>query len=333
MGIKTTVVGSYPVPHWLHGDISRGTLRDAIMVVLKTQELAGIDVVADGELNRFDPSHPETNGMIDYFTSRMTGIRSRFSITDIDKFRADSGVDYRSVPAGIVEGPVGEGVLNLPADYEFTRALTRQALKFTLTGPHMLAKVLTDRHYGDRARLGMAIAEVLRRQVERIDAEVIQLDEANISGHPEDAGWALPALNHVLDGIAGTRAIHICFGNYGGQSVQKGWWKDLMPFLNGLHVDHLVLEFARRGYAELEEFRELSPAIGLGLGVVDIKDNGVEPPELIAERIELAAQVLGEGRVHYVHPDCGFWMLQRNIADRKMQALVAGRNLFEGKAN
>ena len=74
MPIRTTVVGSYPVPHWLLGDTSRGTLRDAIMVVLKTQELAGIDVIADGELNRFDPSHPETNGMIDYFVSRMDGI-------------------------------------------------------------------------------------------------------------------------------------------------------------------------------------------------------------------------------------------------------------------
>ena len=83
MGILTTVVGSYPVPHWLLGDSSRTTLRDAVMVVLKTQELAGIDVVADGELNRFDPSHPETNGMIDYFISRMDGIRTLFSLEDI----------------------------------------------------------------------------------------------------------------------------------------------------------------------------------------------------------------------------------------------------------
>src|SRR6266851_8620146 len=102
MNIKTTVVGSYPAPRWLVGDASRGTLRDAIMVVLKTQELAGIDVVADGELNRFNPSHPETNGMIDYFVSRMDGIRTRFSITDLEKFRADQGVAYRSEPAGIV---------------------------------------------------------------------------------------------------------------------------------------------------------------------------------------------------------------------------------------
>jgi 5-methyltetrahydropteroyltriglutamate--homocysteine methyltransferase len=330
--IKTTVVGSYPIPHWLRGDSSRTTLRDAILVVLKSQELAGIDVVADGELNRFDPSHPETNGMIDYFVSRMDGVRTKFSIEDREAFRADAGLTYRSDPAGIVVSAIESGVLNLPGDYEFTRGLTRQPLKFTCTGPHMLAKVLTDRHYSNRAELAMAIARVLRRQLERIDADVVQLDEANISGHPEDAEWAADAINHVLDGIAGVRAVHICFGNYGGQSVQSGFWRNLMPFLNRLRVDHLVLEFARRGYKELEHFKELDPKIGLGLGVVDIKDNEIESAGLIAERIELAANLLGPERIHYIHPDCGFWMLQRSVADKKMAALVAGRDLFEGSA-
>jgi 5-methyltetrahydropteroyltriglutamate--homocysteine methyltransferase len=315
----------------LLGDSSRLTLRDAIMVVLKTQELAGIDVVADGELNRFDPSHPETNGMIDYFVSKMDGIRTRFSITDIQKFRADSGVAYRTDPAGIVTGDVGEGTLNLLRDYEFTRTLTASPLKFTCTGPHMLTKVLTDRHYQSRPKLAMAIADVLRKQLELIDAKVVQIDEANISGHPEDRDWALEAINHVLDGIKGTRGIHICFGNYGGQSVQKGFWRDLLPFLNGLKADHLVLEFARRGYDEMDVFRDLNPKIGMGLSVIDIKDNLIESPDLIASRIENAARILGADRIPYVHPDCGFWMLQRSVADGKMKALVAGRNKFEGR--
>jgi 5-methyltetrahydropteroyltriglutamate--homocysteine methyltransferase len=332
MNIKTTVVGSYPVPRWLVGDASRGTLRDAILVVLKTQELAGIDVIADGELNRFDPSHPETNGMIDYFVSRMEGVRSRFSITDIAKFREDAGMTFRSQPAGIVTGEIGEGTLNLPRDYEFTRGLSTRPLKFTCTGPHMLTKTLTDRHYRGRPELAMAIARVLRRQLACIRAEVVQIDEANISGHPEDREWALDAINHVLEGVSGERAVHVCFGNYGGQSVQKGFWKDLMPFFNGLKVNHLVLEFARRGYDELDAFRDLDAAIGLGLGVIDIKDNEIEAPALIAGRLENAAKVLGPGRVAYIHPDCGFWMLQRSVADGKMRALVAGRDLFEGRS-
>jgi 5-methyltetrahydropteroyltriglutamate--homocysteine methyltransferase len=331
MAILTTVVGSYPTPSWLLGETARGVLRDAIMVVLKTQELAGIDVVADGELNRFNPSHPETNGMIDYFVSQMDGIRTRFSITDIQKFRASESAGYRTDPAAIVLGDIGEGTLNLPRDYELTKSLTQSKLKFTCTGPHMLTKVTTDRHYGSYEKCAMAIADVLRKQLEAIPAEVIQIDEANISGHPEDREWALLAINHVLGGIKGERGVHICFGNYGGQSIQKGFWKDLMPFLNGLECDHLILEFARRGYGELDAFRDLNPKIGLGLSVVDIKDNGIETADLIASRIEHAAKIIGLNRIPYIHPDCGFWMLQRSVADGKMKALVAGRDLFEGR--
>jgi 5-methyltetrahydropteroyltriglutamate--homocysteine methyltransferase len=102
--------------------------------------------------------------------------------------------------------------------------------------------------------------------------------------------------------------------------------------MNGLHCDHLILEFARRGYDELDAFRDLDPKIGLGLSVVDIKDNGIETPELIARRIEHAQKVLGPGRIPYVHPDCGFWMLQRSVADGKMRSLVKGRDLFEGRS-
>ena len=98
--ILTTVVGSYPVPSWLAGNNSRSVLRDAILTVLKTQELAGLDLVSDGELQRFDPGHPETNGMIDYFVSQMDGIRTRVSRSDLDRFRSDQDLNYRAIPAG-----------------------------------------------------------------------------------------------------------------------------------------------------------------------------------------------------------------------------------------
>src|SRR5579872_1533383 len=100
--IKTTAVGSYPVPSWLIGNTSRLVLRDAVMAVLKTQELAGLDLLTDGELPRFDPSHPDANGMVDYFVSRMGGIRKEFSIADFDRFRPDRILGYRLLTAGVV---------------------------------------------------------------------------------------------------------------------------------------------------------------------------------------------------------------------------------------
>jgi 5-methyltetrahydropteroyltriglutamate--homocysteine methyltransferase len=93
----------------------------------------------------------------------------------------------------------------------------------------------------------------------------------------------------------------------------------------------VVLEFAFRGYDELEFFRDcLDPRIALGIGVIDVKTNIVETPEVVARRIETAAQFVGEDRIRWVHPDCGFWMNQRSIADRKIESLVRGRDLFLG---
>lgn len=326
--IQTTVVGSYPVPSWLAAMPSSSALRDALLVILKTQELAGLDVIADGELSRFDINHPETNGMIDYFIRPMGGIYDELSAEELKSFREQQGMGFRAKPAGVVREKLGSGLLDLTADWMAIEKLSERDMKFTVTSPYMLAKTLLDTHYGNLRDLCMGLAEVLAEQIRGIHAPVIQVDEANLTGHPEDVPWAHEPLNVVLDAIENEKALHLCFGNYGGSSIQKGFWKDLMPFLNNLHVDHLVLEFARRGYDELEAFKDMREDIALGVGVIDIKDNEVETPDEVARRIETAVKTLGEDRIKWVHPDCGFWMLHRSVADRKMAALVAGRDKF-----
>ena len=238
---------------------------------------------------------------------------------------------FRVRPSAVVDGPVGAGSLDLLSACERAQRLATRPLKFTLTGPHMLAKTLLDTHYRDTSALAMAIADVLAAQVRHLDAEVIQVDEANLPGSPEEWPWALEAINRVLDAVTTTPAVHLCFGNYGGQSIQKGDWGELLEYLNGLHADHIVMECAHRPPEELDVFRDLRPEIGLGLGVVDIKRTEVESADEIARSIERADAVLGPGRVRYIHPDCGFWMLKRSIADGKIRALVAGRDLYEGR--
>ncbi len=329
--IKTTVVGSYPIIDWLVARPSRQALKDATAVVLKTQELVGIDVVADGELYRFDLNHPETNGMIEYFVRPLENVRSAVTRDDIQAFRRKKGMGFRAKPAAVVEGPIGEGTLNLVDDYQRVRGLTEAPLKFTITGPHMLSKTLLDEHYEDLPALAHALAEAMAGQIAALDADVVQLDEANLPGSPEEAAWAADAINVMLDAVPNTPAVHLCFGNYGGQSIQQGTWQALIDYLNRLHTDHVVLEFAFRGYDELRHFEALRPEIGLGIGVIDIKTTVVESADLVAERIEKAAGIVGHERIRYVHPDCGFWMLKRSIADGKMHALVAGRDLFEGR--
>ena len=328
--IKTTVVGSYPIPDWLAASPSEQALLDATRVVIHTQEQAGIDVVCDGELYRFDVNHPETNGMIEYFVRPLDGVRTRMSFDEVVAYRAGR-MGFRGRPPGVVDGPIGAGTLALPDACAQAKRLASRPFKFTLTGPHMLAKTLVNRHYKSTAELALAIADALAGQVKHLDADVVQLDEANLPGHPDEWEWAAAAINRVLDAVRTKPAVHLCFGNYGGQSVQRGTWAKLMNYLNALHVDHIVMECAHRPPEELAVFRSLRPEIGMGVGVVDIKRTEVESADQIARAIQAAERAIGPGRVTYVHPDCGFWMLKRPIADGKIRALAAGRDLYEGR--
>ena len=251
--IETTVVGSYPVPDWLVASPTEQALEDATRAVLHTQQQAGIDLVCDGELTRFDVNHPGTNGMIDYFVAPMAGMRTAITFDELTAYRAQAGMGFRRRPPGVVDGALGSGTLDLPATCGRARALTAAPLKFTLTGPHMLAKTLLDTHYGDLAALTDAIAGVLAEQV------------------------------------------------------------------------------AHRPASELAAFADLDPRIGMGLGVIDVKRTDIETADDVARAIEAAATAIGPGRVRYVHPDCGFWMLKRPIAEAKMRALVAVRDLYEGR--
>ncbi len=329
--IKTTVVGSYPIPEWLVASPSEQALADATRVVLSIQEKAGIDVVCDGEMYRFDVNHPETNGMIEYFVRPMTGVRTELTFEELLAYRSQPGMNFRTRPPGLVDGPVGSGTLDLPDACARAKGLANKPLKFTITGPHMLAKTLLDSYYKSAEKLAHALAEVLAAQVETLNADVVQLDEANLPGSPQDGPWAAAAANRVLDAVKGTAAVHLCFGNYGGQTIQKGAWKNLIDYLNALHADHIVMETAHRPPEEIQAFRDLKPEIGFGLGVVDVKSTVVESADGIARAIERATNLLGVDRIRYIHPDCGLWMLKRSIADAKIRALTLGRDLFEGR--
>lgn len=330
--ILTTTVGSYPVPDWLAALPSEQARQDATRVVFGVQRQAGIDLPTDGELYRFDINHPDTNGMIEYFITPMQGIRTAIGRSDLDKFAKKATMRFRRKPAGVVEGPIREGSLNLLADCQLAAEVAGGPFKFTVTSPYMLARTLDDHHYKDFEAMTMAIADVLAAQVAGLPCDCIQVDEANIPGNPEDGPLAARAINRVLDRVEGRKAVHLCFGNYGGQTIQRGHWGSLIGFLNALHADHLVLELAHRPAADLDELKDVSSKLKLGLGVIDVKVNHIETPEEVAKSIERIVHKVGSGRLGWVHPDCGFWMLKRSVADRKMESLVKGRDLYLGKA-
>src|SRR3984957_2827682 len=161
----TTTVGSYPIPDWLAALPSEQARLDATRVVFDIQRQAGIDLPTDGELYRFDINHPDTNGMIEYFIRPMAGIRSEVGRTDLDNFAKKDTMRFRRKPAGVVEGPIGEGSLNLLADCQLAAAVAGGPFKFTVTSPYMLARTLLDRHHGNFEDLLTAVASVLAQQV------------------------------------------------------------------------------------------------------------------------------------------------------------------------
>ncbi|MDA7657715.1 cobalamin-independent methionine synthase II family protein [Verrucomicrobia bacterium] len=330
--ILTTTVGSYPVPDWLSALPSEQAVLDATRVIFDTQRQAGIDLPTDGELYRFDINHPDTNGMIDYFVSRLGGCSCQVNRSQSEAYAAKQEMRFRSKPAAVVVDRLSEGGLNLLEDCVRASSVAGGAFKFTLTSPYMLARTLLDEQYGSLESLTLAIADLLAAQVKHLPTSCLQVDEANIPGSPEHAPLAAEAINRILDQFDGPRGVHFCFGNYGGQTIQSGAWKPLIEFLNSLRTDHLVLELAHRPDDDLNALKEIKPAIGLGIGVVDIKVNHIETADEIARSIEKAAQAVGSDRIQYIHPDCGFWMLKRSVADRKIAALAKGRDHFLGLA-
>lgn len=331
--LKTTVVGSYPVPEWLKASPSPAALRDAMRLVLDVQERAGIDVIGDGELGRWDLQRREPSGMVERFVRPMAGIQPGLTRSHREQFLADPATAYRAKAPGVVVGELGDGSLDLLREYQQARALTLHPLKFTLTSPYMLAKIVVDDHYRDLERLTIAFTDVLAGQLKGIDAAVVQIDEPHLPGHTDHARLAATAINRVFEGAADSvsRAVHLCFGNFGGQMIQQGHYRKLIEFLNLLDCDHVVLETTRRSRQELDSLKDIDERIALGLGVIDVKDLQVESADMVAGRIEFLAGLLGVERLEYVHPDCGLQVLPRPVADGKLRALVAGRDLFLGK--
>ena len=328
--IQVTTVGSYPVPDWLAAYPNEQALADATRVIFATQRDAGVDLPTDGELYRFDVDHPDTNGMIEYFTGKLGGIDSRVGRADHDAFRAKAEMGFRAKPAGVVRGELDEGVLNLPEDCARAASVAGGPFKFTVTSPYMLARTLLDLHYQNFEKLTLALADALAKQASSLSCACLQVDEANVPGNPAHGPLAAEAINRILDAFDGEKAVHLCFGNYGGQTIQSGTWQALLAFLNALRADHVVLELAHRPDEDLDALAQVDARIALGIGVVDVKVNQIESAQNVAHALERAEAKLGQGRIRWIHPDCGFWMLKRTVADRKIAALATGRDLFLG---
>lgn len=330
--LPTTVVGSYSVPEWLErlktdcyqrkisGEYLREIHEVAIKAALKDQERAGVDIVSDGELRR--------DNDIDYFLARIPGV-------EIPHLAKAFYYDYfeawvtHLLPIGTTSS------LGLAEDFAFTRAYTDHPIKFSFTSPYAIARRIRvkDDAYSDRGDLVRAIASILNREAQALakaGATLLQIDEPFLAGYPQDVELAIEAVNIVTKDVDVTWALHVCYGNRYARPLWEGHYDFLFPAVLNANVDQLVLEFARKGYDDLELFRRYQWERSLGLGVIDVKTEEVEPAEVVASHIRRALEFVPADRL-VINPDCGLRHLSAATARAKLRAMVMAASQVRGE--
>jgi 5-methyltetrahydropteroyltriglutamate--homocysteine methyltransferase len=153
------------------------------------------------------------------------------------------------------------------------------------------------------------------------------VDEPNfVMRRGADARERVALFNRTVEGVPGTIALHVCFGNLHGRAfAAPREYRALFPALLDARCRQLVLEFASREMAELELLKEVGDR-EVAVGVIDVKAYRVETPEEVAARLRMALGHLGPERL-WVVPDCGFWATPRHTAVEKLRAMVAGTRL------
>ena len=248
-----------PCPEWLERlkteyyqrRISAAHLTEihevAIKAAIKDQELAGIDIVSDGELRR--------DNDIDYFLARVPGVHIA------QRAKSDYYDYYEAEVTAPLPGATTRRRSGLATDLRVHPAAHRPAGQVLLHRP--VLAVAPDRAGSGRLpRPG----DLVRALARRLNAEArvlaaagatfLQIDEPFLAGYPEQAALAVEAVNIVTEGVPVTWALHVCYGNRYARPSWEGHYDFLFPAVLSAHVDQLVLEFARKGLDDLRLMRE-----------------------------------------------------------------------------
>ena len=329
--LPTTVVGSYPQPGWLvdhdalmkagvprvrAGGIWRLTgdhlvegQRDGAILALHDMERAGIDIVGDGEAGRESYSNQ--------FATALDGI-------DLVRPGNTIGRTGENTPVPRVVGPVRRTRPVVVDTVEFLRAQTERPIKVTLPGPFTMTQQAQNEHYASDADLAMVYAAAVNEELQAVfaaGADVVQLDEPWMQARPEVAReYAVAAINRALRDAPGTTAVHMCFG-YAAMVKDKPAGYSFLPELEATSADVISIEAAQPGL-DPEGLAAL-PSKRIMLGVIDLNDLTPETPEVVAQRIRAALNVLPADRI-VVAPDCGMKYLSRDVAFAKLKAMVEG---------
>lgn len=348
--LSTQIVGSYVKPAWLirhdrllkldgsawrlKGDQLREAQDDAVLLAIREQESAGLDVVTDGEVRR--------TGYDRYFYARFGGVNAQDFARDGEGLARDdlkverdpakarrARLAKRKAPR--IEGPLTwTGPISVD-DLTFAKRHAARPVKATVVGPITAYDRMQDSHYGSPQAAIHALAGVINselRALEAAGADLLQIDEPVLhASFTAVRDYAQDAIEAAVAGLSTPVMLHVCYG-YAHNSLSKQ--------ANDIYADVLGLVAACRGiagisleYAQPDHTPDLLASASdkhVLLGVVNLGINATEAPETVAQRLRGALRYVAPERLH-ASTDCGMWHLGRDAAAARLRAIVDGAAL------
>ena len=311
----TTSVGSFPKPDYLvraradfaKGKITAHQLRDlerkATAFWIETQENLGVDVLVDGEMSRGD--------MVAYFAERLPGF------TEGGLVRAYGNRYYhKPIITGEVSWP---GPVTVDS-WQFAQSLTKKPVKGMLTGAYTIMDWSFNEHYPDRRSTAMALAAVIRKEVEALIAagcKIVQIDEPALSVRSEELPIALEAMELTTKDLDSYFITHACYGEF----------DHIYPGMLDLAVDNFDLEMSNSDLDLLEIFRRHPFTKDISFGVVDVHSHRMEALEAVRGRVEKALTILPK-EIIWIDPDCGLKTRTVEQAIEKLRLCVEAAKSF-----
>jgi 5-methyltetrahydropteroyltriglutamate--homocysteine methyltransferase len=316
----TTVVGHYPKtpnkprPARLRNAINKrdrggltteeldGVYDEVTAEVIQEQIDAGIDIVTDGQVHWDDDQ-----------TYVMRGLKG-VEIGALERYM-DTNTYYRQPE---IVGDIGWQKPILVRDFEFARSKSSKPVKAIITGPCTLATLALDKHYNNREKLVLAIAEALREEVRALaaaGADHIQINDPMIV-KGADPTLVARALTRVIEGVSAETGVYTWFGSAA----------DVLPALLDTPVDVIGLDFVS-GPANWDAIRS-SFSKKLGFGIVDGRNTRLESPDQVAQAVRRISDIVPPDRL-YVNPSCGLEYLPRETAFDKLKNMVEGAGRAE----
>lgn len=331
--LPTSTAGSLPKPSWLaepeklwspwklDGEELREGKQDALRVALHDQQLAGIDIVSDGEQTRqhFVTTFIEHLEGVDFDKRETVRIRNRYDA---------------SVPS--VVGAVSRNKPVFVDDAKFLRSQTTQPIKWALPGPMTMIDTLYDGHYKSREKLAWEFARILNEEARELEAagiNIIQFDEPAFNVFFDEVNdWGVAALERAAEGLKCETAVHICYGY--GIKANTDWKKTLgaewrqyesvFPKLRTSNIDMVSLE-CQNSHVPMDLI-ELLRGKKVMVGAIDVATDKIESPQEVAEVLRNALQFVDADKL-YPCTNCGMAPLSRNVARQKLAALSAGADI------